>query len=165
MFLSLHSDINMASLCDILESDFLKLLKFELNKKQALKLWGLYQSGSVKLSVWMPRSNDQDGLTKVFFCEKKKIFDVYILDSVLKSKYSCWRMSILLHELAHVLQYDAPALKTARQVRMTPKHGYLWKKAVKTSIKEGKLKNNAFLIRSQQQSCLYSSSSEKCEWC
>ena len=155
----------MESLCDILESDFLKLLEFELNTKQALQLCGLYQSGSVKLCVWMPRSNDQDGLTKVFFCEKKKIFEVYILDSVLKSKYSCWRMSILLHELAHVLQYDAPALKTAGQVRRTPKHGYLWKKAVKTSIKEGTLKNNAFLKRSQMQSCLYSSSSENCEWC
>ena len=155
----------MESLCDILESDFLKLLKFELNTKQALQLWRLYQSGSVKLCVWLPRFNDLDGLTKVFFSEKKKIFEVYILDSVLKSKYSCWRMSILLHELAHVLQYDAPALKSARQVERIGKHGYLWNKTVKTSIKEGKLKNNAFLIRSHRQSCLYSSSSEQCEWC
>ena len=156
----------MESLCDILERDFVKLLKCELNKKEAMQLWALYQSGSVKLCVWEPRwPRCLDGLTKVFFSGKKKIFEVYILDSVMKSKYSCWRMSILLHELAHVLQYDAPALKSARQVRRTPKHGNLWKKTVRTSIKEGKLKNNALLRRSQMQSCLYSSSSETCKWC
>ena len=150
---------------NIIYADFIKLLIFAVNPKQALQLWKLFQSGFVKFYVWKPCMGENDGLTKVFFSGKTKHYEVYILDTVLKSKYSCWRMSILLHELAHVLQYGAPVLKSARQVKRIGKHGQLWDKTVKTSIKEGQMKTNTFLKRSKMQGCLYSKTSEKCGWC
>ena len=150
---------------DLIYEDFVKLLIFEVNHKQAVHLWRLFKSGSVKLYLWFKKNPALDGLTKVFFSENKKSFEVYIDSQVMKSKYSCWRMSILLHELAHVLQYDTPTLENASQVDRIAKHGKLWKKTVESSVRDGEMKTNSFLRRSKTQSCLFRSSRQKCRFC
>ena len=149
---------------ELLDADFHKLLKHKVNHEQASQLWDLFHSETVKLYVW-ENTVDLDGLTKISFIESKKCFDVYIEAQVLKSKYSCWRMSIVLHELMHVLQYFTPALKTAEQVKQIAEHGQLWKNTVETSIRKGRMKRDVIHRRSKIQRCLYSGSRKKCRWC
>ena len=83
---------------------------------------------------------------------------VTIKKSVAESKYICWKMSVLLHELAHVLHYfnaDNPILKEDI-------HGLDWMVKVKTAIHRGGLKKCAKEERSPHPSCLYK---RNCIWC
>jgi hypothetical protein len=93
---------------------------------------------------------------------KEKSIVIYINQKALVSPHVCWRMGIIIHELAHMIQYLHPGLKTVKQIDEIEKHGSLWRNAVETSFKRGNIKENAYILESTEQHCLFHGT---CVWC
>ena len=144
--------------------DFYKALMFLFNQEAGKLVKSFWENGKLTFYAWFPSENDEDGLTFVYIDEKtkEKSIVIYINQKVLVSPHVCWRMGIILHELAHMVQYLHPGLKTAKQIDEIEKHGSLWKKSVDFSFKRGNIKENAYLLESTEQHCLFQGT---CVWC
>ena len=153
-----------ALLWETIIKDFHKALMFLFNQEAGKIVKNFWDNGKLKFYAWFPLKNDEDGLTFVYMDEetKEKSIVIYINQKVLVSPHVCWRMGILLHELAHMIQYLDEGLKTAEQMVQIDAHGSLWRKAVETSFKRGNIKENAYLLESTKQHCLFQGA---CVWC
>ena len=139
------------------EEDFLNLAKNTVKDEYADMLVNQWIEGNLLFKTKSGLKNDGETSFQKRKTKVKKS-TVTIKKSVAESKYICWKMSVLLHELAHVLHYfnaDNPILKEDI-------HGLDWMVKVKTAIHRGGLKNCAKEERSPHPSCLYKRS---CIWC
>jgi hypothetical protein len=153
-----------ALLWETIIRDFHKALMFLFNQEAGKLVKNFWDNGRLTFYAWFPSENDEDGLTFVYIDKKtkEKSIVIYINQKVLVSPHVCWRMGIILHELAHMIQYLHPGLKTAKQLDEIEKHGSLWRTAVETSFKRGNIKENAYLLESTEQHCLFQGT---CVWC
>ena len=141
------------------EEDFLNLAKNAVKDEYADMLVNQWKEGNLIFKTKPNLKNDgETSFQRRHSKTKAKKSTVTIKKSVAESKYICWKMSVLLHELAHVLHYfnaENPILKEDI-------HGLDWMVKVKTAIHRGGLKNCAKEERSPHPSCLYKRS---CIWC
>ena len=142
----------------IVESDFLNLIKYRIKKTYAAQLLEQWRSGNLKFTVSKTLENDGETsfLSKTTTAIKKNT--VTIQRKVAMSKHVCWRMSILLHELAHVLHY----FNTKGPIYEDETHGKEWMIELKSTIERGGLKECAKKLRSPSPRCIYK---QICLWC
>ena len=140
------------------ESDFLNLIKYRIKKTYAAQLLEQWKTGNLKFAV--SKTLENDGETS-FLVKNPRIIKkstVTIKTKVALSKHVCWRMSILLHELAHVVHY----LNINRQIMKDETHGEDWMMKVTKTIERGGLKKCAKKLESPDPACIYK---KKCVWC
>ena len=83
----------------------LKILKSRILKEEyATLLSNLVKIGALKFEIVSYKKQNEDGVT-YFYRNKRKRVTVKLKDSVVQSEHVCWRMAVLLHELAHVLHF------------------------------------------------------------
>ena len=138
------------------ETDFLNVVKYRIKKPYSAQLLKQWKSGNLKFRV--SKTLKKDGETS--FDKKTRTIKqstVTIKKKVALSKHICWRMSILLHELAHVLHHfnKGPIYKGEE-------HGDEWMIELKTTIERGGLKECAKKLRSPSPRCIYK---QICPWC
>ena len=139
------------------ETDFLNAVKHRIKKPYSAQLLEQWKSGNLKLRV--SKKLKKDGETS--FDEKNRTIKqstVTIKKKVALSKHICWRMSILLHELAHVLHY----FNTKDPIYVDEIHGKEWMVELKSTIERGGLKECAKKLRSPSPRCIYK---QICLWC
>ena len=139
------------------ETDFLNAVKHRIKKPYSAQLLEQWKSGNLKLRV--SKKLKKDGETS--FDEKNRTIKqstVTIKKKVALSKHICWRMSILLHELAHVLHY----FNTKGPIYVDETHGKEWMVELKSTIERGGLKECAKKLRSPSPRCIYK---QICLWC
>ena len=139
------------------ETDFLNAVKHRIKKPYSAQLLEQWKSGNLKLRV--SKKLKKDGETS--FDEKNRTIKqstVTIKKKVALSKHICWRMSILLHELAHVLHY----FNTKGPIYEDETHGKEWMIELKSTIERGGLKECAKKLRSPSPRCIYK---QICLWC
>ena len=81
-------------------NDFKNVTSHILLKNSAILL-NLVETGKLKLQVINQKRQKEDGLTH--YNRERKTLKVTIKDCVANSKFVCWRIAILAHELVHVL--------------------------------------------------------------
>ena len=138
------------------ETEFLNVVKYRIKKPYSAQLLKQWKSGNLKFRV--SKTLKKDGETS--FDKKTRTIKqstVTIKKKVALSKHICWRMSILLHELAHVLHHfnKGPIYKGEE-------HGDEWMIELKTTIERGGLKECAKKLRSPSPRCIYK---QICPWC
>ena len=139
------------------ETDFLNAVKHRIKKPYSAQLLEQWKSGNLKFRV--SKKLKKDGETS--FDEKNRMIKqstVTIKKKVALSKHICWRMSILLHELAHVLHY----FNTKGPIYEDETHGKEWMIELKSTIERGGLKECAKKLRSPSPRCIYK---QICLWC
>ena len=139
------------------KTDFLNAVKHRIKKPYSAQLLEQWKSGNLKLRV--STKLKKDGETS--FDEKNRTIKqstVTIKKKVALSKHICWRMSILLHELAHVLHY----FNTKGPIYVDETHGKEWMVELKSTIERGGLKECAKKLRSPSPRCIYK---QICLWC
>ena len=139
------------------KTDFLNAVKHRIKKPYSAQLLEQWKSGNLKLRV--SKKLKKDGETS--FDEKNRTIKqstVTIKKKVALSKHICWRMSILLHELAHVLHY----FNTKGPIYVDETHGKKWMVELKSTIERGGLKECAKKLRSPSPRCIYK---QICLWC
>ena len=139
------------------KTDFLNAVKHRIKKPYSAQLLEQWKSGNLKLRV--SKKLKKDGETS--FDEKNRTIKqstVTIKKKVALSKHICWRMSILLHELAHVLHY----FNTKDPIYVDEIHGKEWMVELKSTIERGGLKECAKKLRSPSPRCIYK---QICLWC
>ena len=139
------------------ETDFLNAVKHRIKKPYSAQLLEQWKSGNLKFRV--SKKLKKDGETS--FDEKNRTIKqstVTIKKKVALSKHICWRMSILLHELAHVLHY----FNTKGPIYEDETHGKEWMIELKSTIERGGLKECAKKLRSPSPRCIYK---QICLWC
>ena len=153
-----------------LQKDLKLLLKKVIKPKAALLLRNHFKNDTLRLYSWTPRDRGLDGLTSLYFERKqykkprKKLVYLYINTNVILSNSVCWRMSILLHELAHAIHYfDSHVTKTC-PILPHLHHGKCWKNVLKNKIRRCNmdLKACASLEESPEEGC---QSMKECKWC
>ena len=141
------------------ESDFLNLIKYRIKRTYAAQLLEQWKTGNLKFAV--SKTLENDGETSFLVKNTrmiKKQSTVTIKTKVALSRHVCWRMSILLHELAHVVHY----LNINRQIMKDETHGQDWMMRVTTTIERGGLRECAKKLVSPDPACIYK---KKCVWC
>ena len=103
-----------------------------------------------------------DGDCFLYFDNKKKSMKITLTKKVMRSKFICWRLSILLHEICHFLQFRKEEVTKDNLIPEHEHHGLAWRQIVQESISRGNLKDSAFLERSTKPKCLFS---RHCKWC
>ena len=134
----------------IVESDFLNLTKHWIKKTYAAQLLEKWKSGKLKFIVSKTLGNDGE-------------FDfptstVTIKRKVAMSKHVCWRMSVLLHELAHALHH----FSSKSPIMEDETHGEDWMIQITSTMERGGLKECAKKLKSPGASCIYK---KECTWC
>ena len=139
------------------EADFLNLVKNRIKKTYSAQLLEQWKSGNLKFRV--SKTLKKDGVTS-FGDQTRTIKEstVTIKKKVALSKHICWRMSILLHELAHVLHY----FNAKGPIYVGETHGEEWMIELKSTIERGGLKECAKKLRSPSPGCIYK---QVCLWC
>ena len=134
----------------IVESDFLNLIKHRIKKTYAAQLLEKWKSGNLKFAVSKTLGNDgeTDFLRNTVTIKRK----------VAMSKHVCWRMSVLLHELAHMLHH----FSSKSPIMEDETHGDDWMIQVTSTIERGGLKECAKKLKSPDASCIYK---KVCIWC
>ena len=138
------------------EADFLNLVKNRIKKTYSAQLLEQWKSGNLKFRV--SKTLKKDGVTS-FGDQTRTIKEstVTIKKKVALSKHICWRMSILLHEIAHVLHhFNKGPIYEGEQ------HGDEWMIELKSTIERGGLKECAKKLRSPSPRCIYK---QICPWC
>ena len=138
------------------ETDFLNVVKYRIKKPYSAQLLKQWKSGNLKFRV--SKTLKKDGETS--FDKKTRTIKqstVTIKKKVALSKHICWRMSILLHELAHVLHHFNKG-----PIYEGEEHGDEWMIELKTTIERGGLKECAKKLRSPSPRCIYK---QICPWC
>ena len=144
---------------------FLCTKRYLLKPKQSAIVTKWHDSGRLKFYDWEPpKEEDEDGRTVCLFDEKtkEKYIEVYIRKSVVESRFVCWILSTILHELGHVLHYLDPSVTHDNTVPVIQVHGDCWENVLSISVNRGKLKQCAFLLHSPVAKCLYQGA---CIWC
>ena len=153
-----------------LQKDLRILLDKVIEPKAALLLRNHFKNDTLRLYSWTPRDRGLDGLTSLFFERKqykkprKKLVYLYIDTSVLKSNSVCWRMSILLHELAHAIHFFDSHVSKNHPILPHLHHGKCWKNKLDKIIRRCNmdLKACASLEESPSERC---QSKDECKWC
>ena len=100
-------------------NDFKNVTSHILLKNSAILL-NLVETGKLKLQVIHQKRQKEDGLTH--YNRERKTLKVTIKDCVANSKFVCWRIAILAHELVHVLHLwtskKKPFMKKIHMVRI-----------------------------------------------
>ena len=138
------------------ETDFLNVVKHRIKKTYSAQLLKQWESGNLKFRV--SKTLKKDGETS--FDKKTRTIKqstVTIKKKVALSKHICWRMSILLHELAHVLHHFNKG-----PIYEGEEHGDEWMIELKSTIERGGLKECAKKLRSPSPRCIYK---QICPWC
>ena len=138
------------------ETDFLNVVKYRIKKPYSAQLLKQWKSGNLKFRV--SKTLKKDGVTS-FGDQTRPIKEstVTIKKKVALSKHICWRMSILLHEIAHVLHhFNKGPIYEGEQ------HGDEWMIELKSTIERGGLKECAKKLRSPSPRCIYK---QICPWC
>ena len=138
------------------ETDFLNVVKYRIKKPYSAQLLKQWKSGNLKFRV--SKTLKKDGVTS-FGDQTRTIKEstVTIKKKVALSKHICWRMSILLHEIAHVLHhFNKGPIYEGEQ------HGDEWMIELKSTIERGGLKECAKKLRSPSPRCIYK---QICPWC
>ena len=138
------------------ETDFLNVVKYRIKKPYSAQLLKQWKSGNLKFRV--SKTLKKDGETS--FDKKTRTIKqstVTIKKKVALSKHICWRMSILLHELAHVLHHFNKG-----PIYEGEEHGDEWMIELKSTIERGGLKECAKKLRSPSPRCIYK---QICPWC
>ena len=138
------------------ETDFLNVVKYRIKKPYSAQLLKQWKSGNLKFRV--SKTLKKDGVTS-FGDQTRTIKEstVTIKKKVALSKHICWRMSILLHEIAHVLHhFNKGPIYEGEQ------HGDEWMTELKSTIERGGLKECAKKLRSPSPRCIYK---QICPWC
>ena len=139
------------------ETDFLNVVKHKIKKSYSAQLLEQWKSGNLKFRV--SKTLKKDGETSFGdWTSAIKRSTVTIKEKVALSKHICWRMSILLHELAHVLHY----FNTKGPIYVDETHGKEWMVELKSTIERGGLKECAKKLRSPSPRCIYK---QICLWC
>ena len=141
------------------ERDFLNVIRHRMKKKYAAQLLKKWKSGKLKFTV-SKTLKKKDGETSFLPINGKgpKKSIVTIKRKVAMSKHVCWRMSILLHELAHVLHH----FNTKGRIPKNETHGKDWMIKVTSTIERGALKECAKQVESPDPACIYK---KVCIWC
>ena len=139
------------------ETDFLNVVKHKIKKSYSAQLLEQWTSGNLKFRV--SKTLKKDGETSFGdWTSTIKRSTVTIKKKVALSKHICWRMSILLHELAHVLHY----FNAKGPIYVDEIHGEEWMLELKSTIERGGLKECAKKLRSPSPRCIYK---QMCLWC
>ena len=105
-------------------SDFVNLTNFRIKKKYSEMLLKQLDLGNLKLAVSQKLKNDGETTFETSDCISNfKQSTVTIKKSVAESGHICWRMSVMLHELAHVLHY----FLTKTEILFNETHGDDWR--------------------------------------
>ena len=140
-------------------SDFVNLTNFRIKKKYSEMLLKQLDLGNLKIAVSQKLKNDGETTFETSDCISNfKQSTVTIKKSVAESGHICWRMSVMLHELAHVLHY----FMTKTEILVNETHGEDWRIKLKQSIERGSIKKCAELLESPYPTCLYK---RNCIWC
>ena len=140
------------------EHDLLNLTKYMMKPKYSAIVVQQWKLGNLKFSV--SKTLKKDGLTrfgKTPPMTQTKKCTVIIKKSVAMSKFICWRMATLLHELSHVLHHFHT------DVFEDEEHGEDWMIRFKEIICRGELKECAKKLESPDPACLYKR--QRCVWC
>ena len=140
------------------ERDFLTVIRYRMKKKYAAQLLKQWKSGKLKFTVSKTLENDGETSFLPKNGKGRKKSTVTIKRKVAMSRHVCWRMSILLHELAHVLHH----FNTKGQIPKNETHGKDWMIKVTSTIERGLLKQCAKLLESPAPACIYK---KVCIWC
>ena len=139
------------------ETDFLNVVKHKIKESYSAQLLEQWKSGKLKFRV--SKTLGKDGETSFGdWTSTIKRSTVTIKKKVALSKHICWRMSILLHELAHVLHY----FNTKDPIYEDETHGEEWMIELKSAIERGGLKECSKKLRSPSPRCIYK---RNCPWC
>lgn len=136
-----------------------------MKDEPAERLKKMYDSKDLQLTISNPKKTDNDGIAKLYYDKDvygKKYVYIDVTKKVMNSKYVCWRMSILLHELGHCLQFMDDKVTPKKPVPAHEIHGDAWENELKKSVCRGKLKVFSFLERSPKAKCLFQ---RNCLWC
>ena len=138
------------------ETDFLNVVKHKIKKSYSAQLLEQWKSGKLKFRV--SKTLEKDGETSFDeWTSPIRRSTVTIKKKVALSKHICWRMSILLHEIAHVLHHFNKG-----PIYEGEEHGDEWMIELKTTIERGGLKECAKKLRSPSPRCIYK---QICPWC
>ena len=138
------------------ETDFLNVVKHKIKESYSAQLLEQWKSGKLKFRV--SKTLGKDGETSFGdWTSTIKRSTVTIKKRVALSKHICWRMSILLHELAHVLHHFNKG-----PIYEGEEHGDEWMIELKSTIERGGLKECAKKLRSPSPRCIYK---QICPWC
>ena len=135
-----------------LESDLAKLRSNILKEKNSTLLLHLEAVGDLKFQI--VKELQDDGLTRfqrAYGKNKQKKAKVELKESVVQSEHVCWRLGILLHELAHVLHF----FTTTKPIYAEETHGKDWVNQVKQAMIRGGLKQCAMALVSTTPMCIY----------
>ena len=141
---------------DILKGDWLRATRSFFKPEQAATLVEL--SESERLRVWINEKKGNDGDTEHW---PNGRIDVWINAKVLKSKYVCWRVCIMVHELVHALHF-AGVDPEKNPVPDSETQGEFWKDLLERSVKKGKVKECAKEEVSPVAGCIFEGD---CMWC
>ena len=140
------------------ERDFLTVIRYRMKKKYAAQLLKQWKSGKLKFTVSKTLENDGETSFLPKNGKGRKKSTVTIKRKVAMSRHVCWRMSILLHELAHVLHF----FNTKDPIYEGETHGEEWMIELKSAIERGGLKECSKKLRSPSPRCIYK---KNCPWC
>ena len=147
-----------------LQGDFELVLSQFMDIVPGLQLYEFYVSNILELFVWCPITNEEDGLTLLYFDEHgNKKCHIYLREDVLRSQFLCWRYSVMLHELAHSLHFFSDSVKHGKQIPEGDYHGEVFQQVLKEAVNNNKrLIKFALLEQSPNPRCLLQGN---CPWC
>ena len=98
--------------------------------------------------------------------KNRKHVKVCINKQVLMSRFVCWRLAVLLHELGHALHFFSNRVPINQVVPSHLHHGKCWKNTLYGAIKDDedneKLMMFAGSLESPTEACVYGG---PCPWC
>ena len=146
-----------------LQKDLEIILKLMLKDDPRQKVQEWIRSKDLVIIVSDSKNSGNDGNCFLYFDDKKKkSMKITLTKQVMRSNFICWRLSILLHEICHFLQFREDSVTKDKLIPQHEHHGLAWRQIVQESISRGNLKDSAFLERSTKAKCLFS---RHCKWC
>ena len=148
---------------ECLKKDFDIVVKCLLKDEPKKKVQKWLMSKELELDVSDSKNNRNDGDCYLYFDKKKKkSIKIAMTKKVMNTKFICWRMSILIHEIGYFLQFMEGSVTKDNLIPEHEHHGGAWANILKESVSRSKLKISAFAERSSKAKCLFS---KHCKWC
>ena len=134
-----------------------------LTHEASRKIQKLYQSG--RLEILCKSDIKEEGLTSVWIVKNHKEYTIEINNSVLKTPYGCYRQAVLIHEIAHLLNYNMEKYDSKKKIAEVDKHGAEWRQILRENVRSRNIINEAINETGLSiPRCIFKKK-ERCLWC
>lgn len=123
----------------------------------------IVDQGSLKM-ISHSDMEDNDGTTQARIVDQKKKYTIEFKESVLRSRFRCWKVALIAHEFCHMLTYADENVDTQDKIDRLPHHGQAFQSTVRRSVRSSVIKREVLKKVGSRPSCVYKNRN-MCRWC